>query len=247
MMATRLYEDLKTEYINRQRARIAHCNKLYAAYTSAYSEFLLIRDLHVRLAGQVYNLHDSCDFHTDELKLYRKAMQRARIYVEYTIMSYDIDYVVPCQKSDICSITRERVRDELLCPIHPDLDQFVVTTVHVGKMGNMDMIETKFYPDVFPTFGSMRACTNKMKEIFFRYYPRYSVRPTAFNRVYVPSRIRDIGVLEGDLIFSEAEHAGQMRGELDKTPLGPELQHAVLSFLFPRIMKTLSNSSKLST
>lgn len=237
-----MFSKMTEEYVYQQRRRIEKCSSLYATYTSRYHEFLIVRDLHVRLAGSSYNIHETCDFAVDELRRYDASMVAAREYLQHTIVSYDIEFVVPCRGIDVYSMTRERIRDEFLSPIHPDLHNFVCCIVHSGKMGDPDVIECKFYPDVFSTFSESRVCSNRMKELFFRYYGRYAVRPTASNRVYIPSLFKDIGVLEGELIYSEAEHAGMIRSKLDVLPLDANLQHIVLRFLFSRIQRTFSNS-----
>ena len=235
-----MFENLRQKYIQKQRKRIEESSKLYSRYSILYHEFVIVRDLHVHLAGSTYSVHSASDFAADELKSYRRAMDAAAKFFTYAIDSYDIDMVVPCRNIDIQGMTRERINNEFLTPIHPDISNFVCTTVHPGAQ---DTIEVKLYPDLFKRYSDIRKYSTKMKCLFFRYYPRYSVRPTAFNRMYTPNNaMNDIGVLEGPLIFSKAEHAGCFRKCLQMhTVLSSELIFMILQFLFPKIMRTFSN------
>ena len=124
MHASRLFKKLREDYVSSQRDRIRTCNKFYAEYACAYHEFLLIRDLHVRLCGSTHHYTGS-DFANEEISAYEKAMVCANKYVRFAIESYNIDLVVPCRQVDILAITKQRVRDELLSPIHPDLNNFI--------------------------------------------------------------------------------------------------------------------------
>lgn len=244
MLASKLFDNLRRDYIKKQRDRTNRCSQLYSAYSIKYHEFVLVRDLHVHLAGCSYSVHAASDFAVDELQSYQRAMSAGADYLRFCIDSYDADMVVPCRHVDLMGMTRERIRDEFLNPIHPDLSNFVVSTVHT-KIGCPDNIEVKLFPDLFTKYVDIRKYSLKMKSLFFRYYPRYSPRPTAFNRIYI-SNTRKIGVLYGMLIFSEAEHAGHLKYKLNEnTTLSPELVLLILGFMFPRMSKTISNSGSM--
>lgn len=236
MEASRLFRELRDNYVNQQRERIKKSSALYAAYCDAYHEFLIVRDLHVRLAGSFHTVNHDSDFARDELESYKKAMKRAAEYVIFTVLSYDISMVVPCRQNEMLALTKERIQDELLRPVHPALSVFVLFEKPCSRFGNDEVLNLKIYPDVLTNYGDLRKVSAKFKDIFFAYYPKYSVRVTLSNRVYIPFQIEDVGILEGELIYSEAEHAGVFRKELEKsTGLPFVLQFQILKFLFKNL------------
>jgi len=238
-LASGMFRELKKNYLKKQCSRIERCTQLYSEYTREYHKFLLVRDLHVRLAGSSFNINSDSDFAKDELLAYKRAMLRAREYLLYTIRSYDPQMVVPARNLDIYAMSRERVRDEFLAPIHPDLSNFIVSEALPGRFGSFEVIELKIYADVLTRMSEIREVGDRLKELLFIYYPRFSMRPTVSNGICIPSNLKSVGAIEGSLVYSAAERAGVLRGALeDSTPLLYHLQVKVLRFLFPGIKST---------
>lgn len=238
MKATRMFSQLREKYISDQRKRSTRCSQLHAEYSRTYHEFIMIRDLHVRLRGSCFWSGPS-DFMDSELVNHKRAMVAGCNYVKHVIDTYDIDMVVPCRQAELRQMTRERLLNELVAPLHPDMINFVLCVEQPSRFGSPVTFTIDFYPDLFPNRKELKYYTGKMREIIYRYYPLYAVHPCAQAGIYCPVNSKRIGSLEGSLVYSEVQHANVKMKLVERAypKLGKEIRQEIIKFLFPKLTR----------
>ena len=208
MQGQRLYRRLRKRYIERFEEHSSKCSRLFALYSTAYHKFVMLRDLHVHLAGaQTFSAGSA--FSETEFKAYRKAMDLGRTYVKYCIDNFDSELLVPCVGDQIEDMNRARIYSEFICELHPTMQHFV-RIVDKGSLFQVD-----FIVDLFGDTRERNEYERKFKMFLYSYYPVYTLFPTIYNGVQ--SLNIQAGSLDGSLVMSHAEHVGITKMGLEVT------------------------------
>ncbi len=203
MIVDDFYDDMKTKYLAKVRDFSIRCSQLYAKYSHQYHSFVLVRDMHVRMSGGGNRYPVGSTFCESEVEMYFAALAAGRSYVKYAVSNFDFDLLVGCNGHDLKHMTRDRIYNEMISEIHPDLSNFVRVIERRG-LSYPSICDVDFSEEIFFNEEDSKPYRERMQSLFLWYYPKYSVRPMRAG--CVSSQNTEFGLLEGSLVMSHAEH-----------------------------------------
>jgi hypothetical protein len=222
MEAVTMYRRMLCKYVDSLQDYREKASKLYCEHSMAYHRFVTARDFHVRLGGSTQFIVGS-PISEMERVLYFEQKSKASEFVLFCLENFREENVVQCLPVEMEHITIERIRNEFLTEIHPDLTNFVNF-----EERNNGVISLNF-AEIFETRNEKQRAIMKIQRLCFRYYPLFAIEPS-WSRGFFGG-FSCVGQLGGECVYSEAEYLSDIWYVISKGLALPiELRDIVLSY-----------------